>query len=409
LLLKTRVLQRGKTILSDNNNSNTAPKPLHLDARLSINREPPALIWFYGLWVGLAALSGWLGHSTIETTTSVFLLSGIICTNVFFMAFSRIDGNHPLTIRMLAFYQAVLGIAWTTAYFLFSNGAGDLVLGMYMTVLMFAVFHLSTRRLLLLAGSAIGANALMIAIKTFSAPIFVQPLYDGVRFLVLVAVSAWIYVYARKLRDLRVELQYRNEELQNVVERVTRIAEEDHLTKSFNRRRIMEVLAREKAGADRSGDAFSILLFDLDHFKTVNDRFGHLVGDQILTDFAARVKSELRGMDSVNTTEHKRSFGRYGGEEFLAVLPVTDAVGAEYCAERIRKIIAGHEFRDRYNITVSVGVAEYRLGETVPQLLSRADEALYQAKRDGRNRVRCSRPQVEERDTGTHPTLRILK
>lgn len=370
-------------------------------------RDTPGLVWFYGLWVGLATLSGWLGHSTIDTGASVFLLGGIVSTNFFFMAIGRGEQENPLATSMLAYYQALLGIAWTTAYFYFSHGASDLVLGMYMTVLMFAVFHMSTRRLLLLAGAAIGAHALMIFIKALSAPQLVQPLSDGVRFLVLVAVSAWTYMYARKLRDLRCELQDRNEELQNVVERVTRIAEEDHLTKSFNRRRMMEMLAREKAGADRSGDTFSVLLFDLDHFKAVNDRFGHLVGDQILTDFATRVKQELRGMDSVNATEHKRAFGRYGGEEFLAILPATDADGAEYCAERIRSIIAGHEFRERYNITVSVGVAEYQLGETVPQMLSRADEALYQAKRDGRNRVRCSRP-VEYRDTGTQPNLRIL-
>ncbi|MBT8423221.1 MAG: GGDEF domain-containing protein [Gammaproteobacteria bacterium] len=393
--------------MSDHDNNDT-DQPAHRDARLSINRETPALVWFYGLWVGLATLSGWLGHSSITIAASVFLLSGIVCTNVFFMAFSRMDGHHPLTVRMLAFYQAILGIAWTTAYFFFSDGAGALVLGMYMTVLMFAVFHLSTKRLLMLTGAAIASHALMILIKTLSTPTIVSPVDDGIGFLVLIAVSAWIYVYARKLHDLRIELQYRNEELQNVVERITRIAEEDHLTKSFNRRRIMEMLAREKAGSDRSGESFSILLFDLDHFKTVNDRFGHLVGDQILTDFAARVKKELRGMDTVKTTEHSRTFGRYGGEEFLAILPSTDADGAEYCAERIRAIIAGHEFRDRYNITVSVGVAEYKLGETVPQLLSRADEALYQAKRDGRNRVRCSRP-PQLRDTGTHPTLRILK
>jgi len=389
------------------NNKNRADIPPDADSRDEIAREVPGLVWFYGLWVGLATLSAWLGHSTIVTAASVFLLAGIVVTNVFFMALSRIKSNIPATTRMLAFYQAVLGISWTTAYFFFSQGAGDLVLGMYMTVLMFAVFYLSTRSLLMLAGAAIGAHALMIVIKTLSTPALVQPLADAMRFLVLIAISAWVYMYARKLRDLRYELQYRNEELQNVVERVTRIAEEDHLTKSFNRRRIMEMLAREKAGADRSGDPFSILLFDLDHFKTVNDRFGHLVGDQILTDFATRVKRELRGMDTVNSTEPKRTFGRYGGEEFLAILPGTDADGAELCAERIRSVIAGHEFRDRYNITVSVGVAQYKLGETVPQLLSRADEALYQAKRDGRNRVRCSRP-VEFRDTGTQPNLRVL-
>ncbi len=376
-------------------------------AEPNIGREIPGLVWFYGLWVGLATLSGWLGHSSISPAASMFLLGGIVSTNIFFMCLSRVERDNPGMINTLALYQTILGIAWTTAYFYFSKGAGDLVLGMYMTALMFAVFHVTTRKLLALSIAAISSHALMIATQAVSSPLAVSPVNDGIRFLVLIAVSAWIYMYARKLRDLRFELQYRNEELQNVVERVTRIAEEDHLTKSFNRRHIMETMAREKSRADRSGNTFSIMLFDLDHFKTVNDRYGHLVGDQILTDFASRVKSELRGMDSVNTTEHKRSFGRYGGEEFLAILPATDADGAEYCAERIRSIIARHEFRDRYNITVSVGVAEYKLGETVPQLLTRADEALYQAKRDGRNRVRCSRP-VELRDTGTQPNLRIL-
>ncbi len=388
-----------------NNNNNMATS--FSDADLSINRQIPGLVWFYGLWVGLATLSGWLGHSSISTAASMFLLTGILGTNIFFMTLSYMEQDNPPMISGLALYQAILGIAWTTAYFYFSSGAGDLVLGMYMTALMFAVFHVTPRKLLALAAAAISGHGMVIAVQALSLPVSVSPLNDGVRFLVLVAISTWVYMHSRKLRNLRFELQYRTEELQNVVERVTRIAEEDHLTKSFNRRHIMEMLAREKARSDRSGNTFSIMLFDLDHFKTVNDRYGHLVGDQILTDFASHVKSELRGMDSVNTTEHKRAFGRYGGEEFLAILPVTDADGAEYCAERIRSIIARHEFRDRYNITVSAGVAEYKLGETVPQLLTRADEALYEAKRDGRNRVRCSRP-VDLRDTGTEPNLRVL-
>lgn len=392
--------------MSTNKNNNMATSSLD-DTDLSINQRIPGLAWFYGLWVGLATLSGWLDHSSISTAASVFLLAGVVSTNIFFMTLSRMEKDNPHMISVLALYQTVLGIAWATTYYYFSTGAGDLVLGMYMTALMFAVFHVTTRKLLALCVAAITSHAMIIGTKAISLPTSVSPLDDGIRFLVLVAISAWIYMYAIKLRDLRVELQYRNEELQNVVERVTRIAEEDHLTKSFNRRHIMEMLAREKASADRSGNTFSIMLFDLDHFKTVNDRYGHLVGDQILSDFAARVKNELRGMDSVKTTEHKRSFGRYGGEEFLAILPMTDTDGAEYCADRIRSIIARHDFRDRYNITVSAGVAEYNIGETVPQLLTRADEALYEAKRDGRNRVRCSRP-VELRKTGTQPNLRIL-
>ena len=373
-----------------------------------VRAQAPALVWFYGLWVGLATLSGWLGHSSISTTAALFLLGGIVSTNFFFMALESAERGVPGLHDLLALYQTILGIAWTTAYFYFSSGAADIVLGMYMTALMFGVFHLTTRRLLGLSAAVICSYLLVLALKLLSNPGAIDPLADGVRYLVLMAIVGWTYLFARKLRDLRCALQDRNEELQDVVTRVTRIAEEDHLTKSFNRRHIIEVLVREKARADRSGQNFAVVLFDLDHFKSVNDRYGHLVGDQILADFATHVKHELRGMDSVNSTESKRSFGRYGGEEFLAVLPGTSAAGGERCGERIRELIAAHEFRDRCNITVSAGVAEYQLGETVPQLLTRADEALYQAKRDGRNRVRRS-VQLKEASSDTVPNLRILR
>jgi diguanylate cyclase (GGDEF)-like protein len=113
-------------------------------------------------------------------------------------------------------------------------------------------------------------------------------------------------------------------------------------------------------------------------------------------------------MDTVNSTARSGSFGRYGGEEFIAILPGTGLAGARRCAERIRSVIADHLFRGQYHITVSVGVAEYQLGESVSQLLSRADQALYQAKRDGRNQVRCSNPLADISDD-TVPRLRILK
>ena len=226
---------------------------------------------------------------------------------------------------------------------------------MYMTALMFAVTHLGTRKLVKLGAGVLISYLLIFGIKYLTLPALVTPLEDTLRFVVLAAVTVWVYVFARKLRELRFDMQYQNEELQSVVERVTKIAEEDHLTKSYNRRYIMDVLGRERARADRSGHTFSVLLFDLDHFKRVNDEYGHLVGDQILSDFARRVKGELRGIDSVSPTEYTRSFGRFGGEEFIAILPGSELAGARQVAERIRKVIGNHPFRDQYSITVSRG------------------------------------------------------
>lgn len=380
-----------------------------LSSVLSSPTSPVAgLVWFYLLWIALASVSVSLGHSSISRAGAFFLLGGIASTTFFFATISRTEPRSAGLAQLLATYQTILGVAWTSAYFYFSAGAGDLVLGMYMTVLMFAMFHLNTSKVLKLGAGTLFAYILVVGIKMASAPALVMPLQDGVRLLVLIALIGWAYMIACQLRELRITLQYRNEELQTAVDRVTRIAEVDHLTKSFNRRHIMEVLAREKSRGDRSGSDFSILLFDLDHFKRINDQYGHLIGDQILSDFATRVKKELRGMDTVNATEHRGSFGRYGGEEFIAVLPGTGLRGAEQCAERIREIIDRKEFRDRYHITVSTGVAEYQLSETVPQLLTRADQALYKAKRDGRNCVRASK-RKDYKDTGTVPNLRILR
>ena len=349
-----------------------------------------------------------LGHSEISGSSALFLLGGVASTNFFFLSIAYSEPRSWALARLLAGYQSIMAIAWTTAYFYFSWGAGDIVLGMYMTVLMFAVVHMDTRTLLKLSLGALGSYLLIIGIKLLTLPAMVAPLQDGLRFVVLTLITGWIYMFARKLRELRVDLQYQNEELQNVVERITRIAEEDDLTKSYNRRYIMDVLARERSRADRSGHTFAVMLFDLDHFKRINDQHGHLIGDQILSDFARTVKSELRGADSINNTDYTRSFGRYGGEEFIAILPGTELLGAQQCADRIRKIVAERSFRGRYTITVSVGVAQYQHAETIPQLLTRADEALYKAKRDGRNLVRCSERPMEKR-TGTRPNLRVLK
>jgi diguanylate cyclase (GGDEF)-like protein len=146
----------------------------------------------------------------------------------------------------------------------------------------------------------------------------------------------------------------------------------------------MASLDRERARAERSGVPFAIGMMDLDHFKAVNDAHGHGVGDEVLRGFAATVHATMRVTDV---------FGRYGGEEFLIVLVGTELPAALEALERIRIALQARDWggvAPGLAQTVSAGVASFRKGETVEDLLHRADQALYEAKRAGRNRVVAS-------------------
>ena len=127
-----------------------------------------------------------------------------------------------------------------------------------------------------------------------------------------------------------------------------------------------------------------------DSFKDMNERFGHVTGDRILAAFVRRVRGALRTMDSVNSNGLGSAMGRVGGEEFIVVLPLTSLRGALRSAERIRKAIVRRPFEGLHQVTVSIGIAELRPGETVSSLIDRADQALCGAKSAGRNRVHCA-------------------
>jgi diguanylate cyclase (GGDEF)-like protein/PAS domain S-box-containing protein len=153
----------------------------------------------------------------------------------------------------------------------------------------------------------------------------------------------------------------------------------DPLTGIANRRKSMEELDREVERSLRYDHPFSLLMIDLDHFKSINDRFGHSVGDSVLTRFAQKVKSLLRPTDT---------FGRWGGEEFIILLSETDRRGALILAERIRRTIHESSLIQEAPVTASIGVASLQGGQrSRDELINAADRALYQAKEDGRNRV----------------------
>jgi len=165
------------------------------------------------------------------------------------------------------------------------------------------------------------------------------------------------------------------------------LARMDGLTCMFNRRHLMERLAQEIDRAERYQNSLSLMILDMDKFKSFNDAYGHIKGDELLKAFSSILKDTVRTSDIA---------GRYGGEEFCVVLPNTSIKGAALIAERIRKAVEGlaipmAEGQPAAGRTVSVGVTEFSSGDSLEKLLAAADAALYRAKDGGRNRVEISK------------------
>lgn len=186
------------------------------------------------------------------------------------------------------------------------------------------------------------------------------------------------------------ELQHQLLEAQEALrERATH----DALTELYNRAAILELLHQELARAAREVQPFSILIVDLDHFKEVNDFHGHLVGDEVLREAARRMKVTMRCYDSL---------GRYGGEEFLVVLPGCNEVGAWMMGERVRRSVSDDSFAvgsAMLPITCSIGCVTQIVGANYDcdSLIRMADDALYGAKHAGRNRTEVAQPEAVSR------------
>lgn len=251
---------------------------------------------------------------------------------------------------------------------------------LYLVALMFGVLRLGTARMLALAALAFCAHVAIVWLSFRNDAAF--DLRSGlVQLAVLAIVLPWFAVMGGYVNRLRSRLSDTNRTLTETVSRIEQLAIRDALTGVFNRRYLMDMMARERLRSMRLSSPLSLCLFDIDHFKSVNDQYGHPSGDTVLSHFALTAGIGLRASDV---------FGRYGGEEFLLIAPDTDAKGAASIADRIRERIAQAAFpgvpADR-RVTVTIGLAMLGPGETIEALIGRADAALYLGKIAGRNRV----------------------
>ncbi|MEQ8859286.1 MAG: GGDEF domain-containing protein [Pseudomonadales bacterium] len=200
----------------------------------------------------------------------------------------------------------------------------------------------------------------------------------------VVAFSAMLlamFFMASEVTALRRAFERRRLRLDAAMQKLADLAMRDDLTGLYNRRYVMEVLARQKALADRGHVGFTLCYCDLDHFKRINDRFGHQCGDDVLREFGALTGQVVRSVDFV---------ARFGGEEFLLVLVDADAEEARRVAARLgdrtRALLVAPHHPD-FRLSVSVGIAEFTPGESLEDVIQRADRALYQAKSSGRDLV----------------------
>ena len=173
-------------------------------------------------------------------------------------------------------------------------------------------------------------------------------------------------------------------QLQQELEKSQQEAQTDALTLLINRRGLEKIFELERIRAKQNDAPFSIIMVDIDHFKRINDSFGHLVGDSLLRSLARMFKDALRKKDTA---------ARYGGEEFLILLPETGIEGAKAVGQKISSALSTKEWKLKGNgksmgrITVSMGIARYKLNEPGETLVKRADDALYLAKNKGRNQI----------------------
>ncbi len=151
----------------------------------------------------------------------------------------------------------------------------------------------------------------------------------------------------------------------------------DSLTKIHNRRYYNEFLSREISRADRYKKDLSLIMFDIDRFKGINDTYGHDVGDSVLKELAQLIKKNIRKDDLL---------ARLGGEEFAVIVPENNIEKTLLLAEKLREVVEGHEFKHVGNLTISLGIAEYSKGDDLNKLYKKVDTALYKAKNNGRNR-----------------------
>lgn len=329
-----------------------------------------ACILLYGAESGLFHAKG---------ATLLALVSAV--TPVIYFMLMRSGLNLRFSQPSLALPQAICAQTLVAAAYAVSGPVHSATLILLATVMVFGMFEMNTASVWKLMAYSIAVIGSVMAWRAHQDPSTYPARLQLIYFVLTATTLPSISSLSIQLRQMRERLRKQKAELESALIQIRRAATHDELTGLPNRRHMLTLLAEHVARRERGGPDFMVALVDMDHFKHVNDSFGHRVGDEALGCFARQARKHLRSSDVV---------GRWGGEEFLVILPESPPGDPNIGIERLRGALAVAEvsrLAPHLRIAFSSGLTRYVSGEDVDDLIERADQALYAAKAAGRNRT----------------------
>jgi diguanylate cyclase (GGDEF)-like protein len=311
------------------------------------------------------------------------LLSGMIVLNVlFWYGVLRTGINQRFADPALTLPQILSALTVIAGAYAVTGPVHGSTLMLLALVLVFGIFNMKAPDAKLAGIYTVLLMGLTMLIKAQTEAAHYPIHLEIAHFVLVAAIVPTISSLAAQLSNLRAKLQNQKEELTQALNRIQVLATRDELTGLYNRRHMMDVLNQHQKRLNRSGHhRFCLAILDIDHFKRINDTYGHNVGDEVLRNFAQAAATVMRETDVV---------ARWGGEEFLVLLndtqPGAAAIGLDRLREHLRHVQLAANLPD-LKPTFSAGLTDYALSEPLHSCIERADRALYAAKNGGRDRV----------------------
>ncbi|MDA9403090.1 GGDEF domain-containing protein [Bradyrhizobium sp. CCBAU 45389] len=334
----------------------------------------------YSLGASVLLVYAYDGVISIDIA-SLFWVGGLLIIGTF-TVLSEAGIGDKFTDHYLTVFQISAHMALQFAFLLTAPTIGIAFISVLFLIFAFGTLRMtSTQAMVTWALATAGLAAVFLASDLpIGMPVAtrMQRTASMLCFVLVIGQCAFLGLFGATLRKI---LYQRSIELKAAYQRIEELAELDELTGSYNRRCIMRLLDAEIETSRRTSKPCAIALIDLDWFKRINDAHGHPVGDEVLRTFAITIFANIRPADS---------FGRYGGEEFLLLLPDTESGAASRMLERLRRLVADLDwsaFSPGMHVTISAGVVTLCDNDTADTFLARADSALYSAKAQGRNRI----------------------